>query len=180
MRRRSTSRSGTVTPAASAGFFGFEARSPLPAFAASTLALSASSRSTAGAFGASGSLGGGSSHALQLRLEQRPKVAPVGARQSRRLELAVEAVDDLVGERELGRLDLGRLHRLGDLCVGVDVLGEVQGLEHERVAAGADEAERLAPGAHEPAEGARARLPHRLEEEPVRPALRGRRPGTRK
>ena len=68
---------------------------------------------------------------------------------------------------------------LGDLCIGVDVLGEIQGFEHERVTAGADEAERLAPGAHETADGAGARLAHRLEQEPIRAALRGGRPGTR-
>ena len=44
-----------------AGFFAFAGRCAVPAFAASTLALSASSRSTAGAAGASGSLGGRSS-----------------------------------------------------------------------------------------------------------------------
>ena len=49
--------------------------------------------------------------------------------------VAVEAVDDLVRELELGRLHLGRTDRLGDLGVGVDVLGEVQRLEHERVSA---------------------------------------------
>ena len=45
--------------------------------------------------------------ALQLRLEQRPQVAAVGARQRRRVERRREAVDDLVGELELGLLHLG-------------------------------------------------------------------------
>ena len=57
--------------------------------------------------------------------------------------------------------------RLGDLRVGVDVLVEVERLEHERVAAAADEAERLAAGAHEAPERTGARLAHRLEQQPV-------------
>ena len=40
--------------------------------------------------------------AAHLRLEQRTQVAPVLARELRRLELAGEAVDDLAREVELG------------------------------------------------------------------------------
>ena len=44
-------------------------------------------------------------------------------------------------ELELGGLHLGGTDRLGDLGVGVDVVGEVQRLEHERVSPRAHEAE---------------------------------------
>ena len=114
-------------------------------FASSTLRRSASIRSTTGA-----SLDGlrrGDLLAGQLGLEQRAEVAAVLALQLVRVELADEARDHLLRELELRLLDGRLLDRLLDLGLRVDVLGEEERLERERLALGADQAELLlAPG----------------------------------
>ena len=140
-------------------------------FAAATLALSASIRSTAGAGSSVGS-GDGDLLAAQLGLEQRPQVAAVLARQLVGSKSAARPCDDLACKLELGLLHLGLLHGLVDLGLRVDVLDEVERLEHETLAPRAHEAERLAPGADETADRRDAGLLHRLEQQLVRAALR--------
>src|SRR4026208_2476103 len=95
-------------------------------------------------------LRGGELLAAQLRLEHRPEVTPVVARELRGLEVPCEAVDHLPRELELGVLDVCVLDRLRDLGLRVHVLCEEEGLEGERVVLGTDEAEALPAGAQEP------------------------------
>ena len=71
-----------------------------------------------------------------LRLEERLQITPVLACKLRRLEVACEAVDDLARQIELGLLHLRLLDRFRDLRRRVDVLGEEERLERERVARG--------------------------------------------
>ena len=91
-------------------------------FAAATLALSASMRSMTGA--SSAGSGTAISSPRSFALEHRLQVAPVPALASARLELPGEAVDHLPRELELRVLDVGLADRLGDLRLGVHVLGE--------------------------------------------------------
>ncbi len=108
----------------------------------------------------------------QLRLEQSPEVAPVFARELRRLELAGEAVDDLAREVELGLLHVGRLDRFGNLGLRVHVLGEEQCLENQCLVPRSHEAEALTTRTDETPERCGSRLPHRLEQQDIRSALR--------
>ena len=100
----------------------------LEVLAAATLALSASMRSTVGAGSASGS---GTTIGSPLSgLEELAQVAPVAARELGRVEVGLQALDDLAREVELLRLQVVS-SIASSICLRVDVLGEVERLEHD-------------------------------------------------